>query len=103
MHDHTGFQRDLLFVLNGLDEPNGQEIKAELEQSQGRTIQHGRLYTNLDTLVEQGLVEKGRHDGRTNRYTLTDEGREAIRTRQEWQREYTGDNDTNSRQRETAR
>ncbi len=27
----TGFQRDLLYVIAGFDQPSGQEIKAELE------------------------------------------------------------------------
>lgn len=88
MHQQTGFQRDLLFVLNGLEEPNGQEIKSELERSQGRTIQHGRLYTNLDALVEEGYIKKGEQDGRSNRYVLTNRGEEILQDRFEWQRGY---------------
>lgn len=90
MHDLTGFQRDLMFVIAGSDSPNGQEIKAELEETQEREILHGRLYANLDTLVEEGYVEKGEIDGRTNCYTLTDTGEAAIATRYDWQRAYVG-------------
>ncbi|WP_255171660.1 PadR family transcriptional regulator [Natrononativus amylolyticus] len=88
MHDLTGFQRDLMFVIAGMESPNGQEIKKELEVSQGREILHGRLYANLDTLVEDEYVEKGELDGRTNRYTITDKGKEAIAARYDWQTEY---------------
>jgi len=45
-------------------------------------IHHGRLYPNLDTLVEKGLVEKGEKDRRTNVYTLTRRGR------REWEHQY---------------
>jgi DNA-binding PadR family transcriptional regulator len=85
MHDLTGFQQDLLFTVAGLDAPNGVEIKSEMEGYYGSEIRHGRLYPNLDTLVEHGLVHKGQKDRRTNEYTLTDEGRAAIADRISWQ------------------
>ncbi|WP_433634754.1 helix-turn-helix transcriptional regulator, partial [Halomicrococcus sp. NG-SE-24] len=74
MHDLTGFQRDLLYVVNGLDDPHGLAIKDELEDYYEKEIHHGRLYPNLDTLVDKGLVEKGEIDNRTNFYTLTQRG-----------------------------
>ncbi len=83
----TGFQRDLLYVTGGKDQPSGQIIKEELEQEIGE-ITHGRLYPNLDTLVNKGLVEKGEHDRRTNYYQLTDLGSEALRSRRDWEERY---------------
>jgi DNA-binding PadR family transcriptional regulator len=84
--DHlTGFQRDLLYVIAGLDEPYGLAIKQELESYYESDINHGRLYPNLDTLVDAGLVEKGEIDQRTNSYTLTDSGRDAIEARVDWE------------------
>ncbi|WP_433634416.1 helix-turn-helix transcriptional regulator, partial [Halomicrococcus sp. NG-SE-24] len=74
MHNLTGFQRDLLYVINSLDEPHGLAIKDELEDYYEKEIHHGRLYPNLDTLVDKGLVEKGEIDNRTNFYTLTQRG-----------------------------
>lgn len=59
MYDLTGFQRDLLFVLSGLDDPHGLAIKHELEVYYQTEIHHGRLYPNLDELVGKGLAEKG--------------------------------------------
>ena len=56
MYDLTGFQRDLLYVITGRDEPHGLAIKDELEEYYEKEIHHGRLYPNLDTLVEKGLV-----------------------------------------------
>lgn len=88
MHDLTGFQRDLLFVIAGLDEPKGLDVNEEIEQYYGTEIRHGRLYPNLDTLVNKGLVEKGQHDRRTNKYLLTEEGERALEARLNWEFAY---------------
>ena len=88
MYDLTGFQRDLLYVVAGLDDPHGLAIKEELEQYYESEIHHGRLYPNLDTLVDKGLVDKGEQDQRTNFYTVTRRGRREIEARREWEGEY---------------
>jgi len=88
MHDLTGFQRDMLYVIAGREEPHGLAIKEELEQYYQTEIHHGRLYPNLDTLVEKGLVEKGQHDRRTNLYSLTSRGRRELTARSEWEKQY---------------
>jgi DNA-binding PadR family transcriptional regulator len=88
MYDLTGFQRDLLYVIAGLDEPHGLAIKEKLENYYEKEIHHGRLYPNLDTLVEKGLVEKGEKDRRTNVYTLTRRGHREIEARREWEHQY---------------
>ena len=75
MDDLTGFQRDLLTVIAGLENPNGLEIKSEMEHYYESTINHGRLYPNLDNLVEKGLIDKEEIDGRTNAYRVTRRGR----------------------------
>lgn len=88
IHELRGIQRDLLFVISGLAEPNGQEIRAEMERSLNADVQQGRIYSNLDDLVENGFVEKGSQNGRTNRYTLTGRGLAVIESRHEWERRY---------------
>ena len=88
MHDLTGFQRDLLFVVAGLEEPHGLAIKEELEEYYESEIHHGRLYPNLDTLVDKGLIDKGQRDQRTNFYTVTRRGRSEIEAREEWEAQY---------------
>jgi PadR family transcriptional regulator PadR len=88
MHDLTGFQRDLLYVMAGYDSPHGLALKDELEDYYEKEIHHGRLYPNLDTLVEKGLVEKGTIDRRTNSYALSSRGKREIETRQEWEEQY---------------
>jgi len=88
MDDLTGFQRDLLYVIAGADQPSGQDVKAEIEQYYSSEINHGRLYPNLDTVVNKDLVEKGQLDRRTNYYAITDEGEQAIEDRREWVLQY---------------
>lgn len=88
MDDLTAFQRDVLYVLAGLDEPYGLEIKSELEGYYEGGINHGRLYPNLDDLVDRGLVEKGEIDRRTNSYELTEAGRAAVERRRDWEDSY---------------
>jgi len=88
MHDLTAFQRDCLHVIGGMDEPKGLAVKAELDNYYSTDINHGRLYPNLDTLVEKGLVKKGKIDDRTNSYTLTERARREIAARREWVDEY---------------
>jgi len=90
MDDLTGFQRDLLYVIAGADQPSGQDVKDEIEQYYSSEINHGQLYPNLDTVVNKGLVEKGQLDRRTNYYAITDEGEQAIEDRREWKSQYTG-------------
>jgi len=84
MNDLTGFQRDLLRVAAGLDKPKGLEIKEKLESYYNSEINHGRLYPNLDTLVEKGLLEKGQHDERSNAYKVTRRGNRELKDRDEW-------------------
>jgi DNA-binding PadR family transcriptional regulator len=88
MYDLTGFQRDLLYVIAGEDDPHGLAIKDELEAYYETEIHHGRLYPNLDTLVDKGLVDKGELDRRTNYYALTQRGEREIEARREWEEQY---------------
>jgi len=88
MDDLTGFQRDLLYVIAGADRPSGQDVKDEVEQYYSAEINHGRLYPNLDTIVNKELVEKGELDRRTNYYDITDDGEEVIEERREWEQQY---------------
>lgn len=84
----TNFQRDLLFALAGVGPAHGLAVKAELEEYYGKEINNGRLYPNLNTLVERGLVDKGDgRDDRSNEYELTERGIAAIQNRNEWERE----------------
>ena len=86
MHDLTAFQRDVLYVIAGMTaDPKGLAIKAELEAYYDGEINHGRLYPNLDTLVEQDLVAKGTIDKRTNAYTLTEQGEQTLAARRAWE------------------
>jgi DNA-binding PadR family transcriptional regulator len=87
----TGFQRDLLYVVAGLGNPHGLAIKDELDSYYDTEVHHGRLYPNLNTLVEKGLVEKGEKDKRTNVYVITETGRRELEARREWEDQYLGE------------
>ena len=88
MNDLTAFQRDLLYVVAGFEDPHGLAIKDELDEYSQTEVHHGRLYPNLDTLVNKGFIEKGKIDNRTNMYTLTDRGRREIKARREWENQH---------------
>ncbi|OLZ39202.1 PadR family transcriptional regulator [Natrinema saccharevitans] len=60
-------------------------------QSSTNEIHHGRLYPNLDDVVDKGLVEKGEVDKRTNYYTITARGRRELEARREWENQYVGE------------
>jgi len=64
--------------------PTASLSREELEDYYEGEVNHGRLYPNLDTLVEKGMVEKGQRDRRTNFYTLTSRGRRELSARQDW-------------------
>jgi DNA-binding PadR family transcriptional regulator len=87
MYELTGFQRDLLYVIAGIGQSSGQEIKAELESEFNVEVNHGRLYPNLDELIEKSLVEKDHRDRRTNDYGLTEQGERYIIERRQWEDE----------------
>lgn len=83
----TRFKYDLLAVLAG-GEYYGLRIKRILEDHYGSEVNHGRLYPNLDELVELGLVEKSKLDKRTNNYALTQKGEQTLRAHHEWRESY---------------
>ncbi|UTF56015.1 PadR family transcriptional regulator [Natronosalvus rutilus] len=83
MIDLTAFQQNCVLVIASSerqhgDIPHGLAVKEALEQIYGKEVNHGRLYPNLDALVDRGLVEKTERDKRTNAYSLTQKGAEAI-------------------------
>lgn len=79
----TAFQQNVLTIL--AEEPRyGLAIKRELETYYDAEVNHGRLYPNLDDLVEMGLVDKSELDKRTNQYALTEEGYEALLSQLGW-------------------
>jgi len=81
MQGLTTFQYEMLAVLNSEGSVYGLKMKRELENRHPKydgEVNHGRLYPNLDALVDAGLIEKSEKDARTNLYALTDDGRNAL-------------------------
>lgn len=85
MDELTGFQRDLLYCIAALDEPYGLEIGRQLEEYMSTDVNHGRLYPNLNDLVDEGLLKKEKKDDRTNIYTPTPLAIELIEDRRQWE------------------
>jgi len=82
-HDLTAFQQNILVIL--AEEPRyGLAVKRELESYYGSEVNHGRLYPNLDDLVDQGYIEKSELDKRTNQYALTEAGHDVVLGQLEW-------------------
>ena len=83
VRDLTAFQQNILVILT--EEPRyGLAIKRELDEYYGDEVNHGRLYPNLDELVEMGLIEKSELDKRTNQYALTEDGYQTILDQLSW-------------------
>ncbi|MFT4945556.1 MAG: DNA-binding PadR family transcriptional regulator [Halovenus sp.] len=79
----TAFQQNILTIL-AEEARYGLAVKRELESYYESEVNHGRLYPNLDDLVEMGLVDKSELDKRTNQYALTEEGYEALLSQLGW-------------------
>jgi DNA-binding PadR family transcriptional regulator len=78
--DLSTYQHEALFAIGAGGAQKGLEVLEKLRDRYDDPNQsHGRIYPNLDTLVELGLVEKVEHDGRENRYSLTPIGKRFIR------------------------
>ncbi|ERG87926.1 MAG: putative transcriptional regulator [halophilic archaeon J07HX5] len=80
----SAFQQNILTIL-AEEARYGLAIKRELESYYESEVNHGRLYPNLDDLVEMDLVEKSELDKRTNEYALTQDGYQALLDQLEWQ------------------
>lgn len=76
--DLTAFQRDMLRLLAKTGPTYGLGLKRELEEWLNEPVNHGRLYPNLDQLVDDGYIEKSERDKRTNEYALTDRGKGVV-------------------------
>lgn len=85
MRELTGFQRDLLYTLAGMDEPNGTDVQGALEGYYGSEVISARVYQNLDRLANMGFVEKHDLDSRTNLYEITHTGLDTIESRRIWE------------------
>lgn len=76
--DLSSFQQNILAILSE-EAMYGLAIKRRLEAyDYDSEVNHGRLYPNLDELVERGFVDKSELDKRTNQYALTDAGYETV-------------------------
>jgi len=83
--NRSAFERDILWVLSNDGGQKGVDIRLSLEEYYEKPVNHGQLYPNLDNLVEDGFLEKGEIDGRTNSYALTEAGRRTLTSRQTWE------------------
>jgi DNA-binding PadR family transcriptional regulator len=85
LEEFSAFERDIVVALAGLDEPNGQDLKRELERVYQGEVRNARLYENLGDLVEADIVAKNlSRDRRENVYELTHRGRVRVREHLEW-------------------
>ncbi|MDY7082552.1 MAG: helix-turn-helix transcriptional regulator [Halobacteria archaeon] len=92
MNGLTEFQKNILYILAN-DSAYGLAIKRELEDYYGCEINHGRLYPNLDKLVESEFVRKKSLDDRTNEYELTEKGEKKLAKEIKWKIELYANSD----------
>jgi DNA-binding PadR family transcriptional regulator len=77
----SDFRRDILLTLARSQPTNGSGLLADLSTLRDEQVNGGRLYPNLNALVDAGLVEKREnyHDDRSHEFRLDDQGRRALR------------------------
>ena len=76
--DLNSSKRDLLVEIYQMDQPSGQDIRGRIEAEHGEDVTHTRLYSNLNDLVDYGLIDKGEQNRRTNYYEVTNDGRRLV-------------------------
>lgn len=81
--DLTKFQIRCLATLSKQDR-HGLGIKDELNDYYSQEVNHGRLYPNLDKLVNRGLVDKSERDRRTNNYAISPKGQAVLECEIGW-------------------
>lgn len=84
----TSFQHVLLYLLDD-NEFLGVELFDLANAELNEAVRQPRFYQNLSKLVEKGLVSKQPRDGRGNSYRLSEEGRNWLRQRREWEHQLT--------------
>jgi DNA-binding PadR family transcriptional regulator len=85
----SGLRRDVCAVVHSLEDPTGQECKAELESHYDERIEPKRFYGALDALVEAGHLRE-ETEGIHDRYELTAGGETALSEHCEWLSECLG-------------
>lgn len=98
--DTTRFQLDLLVAIGRLtttddenqDLPIGLDVMHYLQRAYDEPINHGRLYTNLADLEDDGRIKRFEKDKRSQYIQLTARGKQDLRTLQTWVC-YSDDND----------
>ena len=88
MNDLNNTERDMLTVIAGLDAPMGTEITAELEEYYDTEVTAGRIYPQLDAMIEKGLIRKEDKNGLANEYHLTKRGVRDLQAHREWENQY---------------
>lgn len=89
MRQLTSFQRDVLFVIAGLeremdDLPKGVDVRSGMTEYRQEAINLSQLYQNLDVLVDDGYVIKSSLDGRSNGHELTPVAETELHNRLGW-------------------
>ena len=79
--EFSGFRRDILLVLAFGEPTNGRGLLEDLSSFRDEDVNEGRLYPNLNALVDAGLVEKREnlHDDRSHEFRLDDRGCQCLR------------------------
>ncbi|EMA25646.1 helix-turn-helix transcriptional regulator [Haloarcula argentinensis] len=88
MNDLNNTERDMLTVIAGLDAPMGTEITAELEEYYDTEVTAGRIYPQLDAMIEKGLIRKEDKNGLANEYYLTKRRVRDLQAHREWENQY---------------
>ena len=82
----SGRRRDICVLLYEAEALRGQSLKTRLEDHYDTYIDSKSFYGALDSLIQQGFVEK-RTEEIHDAYALTEAGEERVEEHFEWMRE----------------
>lgn len=84
MNDLSAFQRDILFLVAGLDNPTSHELKNHMEKYRESGVTIERIEPNVRSLKNKNLISE---HSNTEGYTITNSGIHNIWSRREFEKE----------------
>lgn len=84
LHGLSAFQRDLLTAVAAIEAGGTTDISSKLNDHYPQLVNQGRVYPNVQDLLDRGLLEQHEREFDTPEYSLTETGRTALHNYRQW-------------------